>query len=103
MSLAIAWTTVATEADARRLAHGAVAARLAACVQLSGPIRSVYRWEGKVVEETEWRLTFKVTLGLLPALEDWVIAQHPYSVPEWIVITADHTHPAYLAWAQGTD
>ncbi|HTT55864.1 MAG TPA: divalent cation tolerance protein CutA, partial [Opitutaceae bacterium] len=40
----IAWTTVATAADAARLAHGAVEAGLAACVQVDGPVTSTYRW-----------------------------------------------------------
>lgn len=100
MSLAIAWTTTGTEADALRLAEGALGKRLTACVQISGPITSVYRWEGRGESAVEWRLTFKTPQADLAALEAWVVAQHPYEVPQWVVVIADHVLPTYLAWAE---
>ena len=63
--LMIAWTTVATRSDAERLASGAVTAGLAACVQIDGPMRSIYRWEGKIENSDEFRLTFKCLPGQL--------------------------------------
>lgn len=97
--LMIAWTTVATQADANRLASGAVLAGLAACVQIDGPVRSLYRWEGKLETSDEFRLTFKCLPGQLPALEKHVLGTHPYDTPEWIVVEAAAVGEKYLSWA----
>lgn len=97
--LMIAWTTVATQADAERLASWAVAAGLAACVQIDGPVRSIYRWEGKLEHSEEFRLTFKCLPGQLPALERHVLAAHPYDTPEWIAVVAAAVGEKYLSWA----
>lgn len=96
----IAWTTVASRAEAESLARPAVEARLAACVQIDGPVTSVYRWEGRMEQTTEYRLTFKCGEAQLPALETWVHAHHPYAVPEWVVVRAEHVGEKYLSWAQ---
>ena len=63
-------TTVGSEDDALRLARLLVAQRLAACVQVEAIHRSVYRWEGEVAEEPEWRLTAKTVPALRPALAE---------------------------------
>jgi periplasmic divalent cation tolerance protein len=98
----IAWTTVAAPEDASRIAQGAVAARLAACVQVDGPVTSCYRWEGRVESTPEYRLTFKFLPEQAGALEAWVTAHHPYEIPEWVVIPAEHFSEKYLSWARGT-
>ena len=56
----IAWTTVATRAEADALATGVIAANLAACVQIEGPITAHYRWQGKPEQAQEFRLAFKL-------------------------------------------
>jgi len=58
--LAVLTTTDAAE-KAEALARGAVAARVAACAQISGPVTSVYRWRGAVETAAEWRVQFKTT------------------------------------------
>ena len=60
-------TTVGSADDARRLAGAAIAQRLAACVQIEA-IESVYRWQGAVQHDAEWRLWFKTTVAALPLL-----------------------------------
>ena len=95
----LAFTTVATEADARRLADAAVAAHLAVCVQIEAPIHSVYHWQGRVEHALEFRLTFKCLPARLAALEKHVLAQHPYDTPEWFVIRAERVGEKYLSWA----
>jgi len=97
--LMIAWTTVATRVDAELLASGAVAAGLAACVQIDDPVSSFYLWEGKMEKSEEFRLTFKCLPGQLPALEKHVLAAHPYNTPEWIVVEAAAVGEKYLSWA----
>ncbi|PWW47835.1 uncharacterized protein involved in tolerance to divalent cations [Melaminivora alkalimesophila] len=74
-------TTVASAADAQRLAAGAVGERLAACVQVE-QIASHYVWKGRPHDEAEWRLACKTTAHAAPALCAWLRAQHPYEVPQ---------------------
>ncbi len=96
----IAWTTVATRGEADALAAGIVAANLAACVQVAGPVVSHYRWQGKVERTEEFRLTLKFLPSQLLALEAHVLRHHPYATPEWIVVRAEHVGEKYLSWAQ---
>lgn len=96
----IAWTTVATRADADRIAADAIAQNLAVCVQIDGPVTSHYRWEGRDAREEEYRLLFKVLPSHVSALERYVLAKHPYDTPEWIVLEAQRGGEKYLSWAK---
>ncbi|OHE81104.1 MAG: cation tolerance protein CutA [Verrucomicrobia bacterium RIFCSPLOWO2_12_FULL_64_8] len=96
----IAWTTVATARDAARLARGAIQARLAACVQIDGPMVSFYRWKDRVEQAVEHRLTFKLLPKNAVALEAWVRAHHPYDTSEWVVLRATRVSEKYLSWAK---
>lgn len=98
----IAWTTVATRAEADRLAVDAVTRGLAACVQVEGPISSHYRWQGQVARDEEFRLCFKCVAAQAAALEQHVLAHHPYETPEWIVVRAEHVSEKYLSWAEAS-
>ncbi|MER7763286.1 divalent-cation tolerance protein CutA [Streptomyces sp. NPDC097619] len=99
--LVVAQTTVDDEAAALELARGAVAARLAACAHVDAPIRAVYRWEGEVRTDTEWRISFKTPEDRVAELGTWLHAHHPYDLPQWLVLPTTDTSPAYLAWATG--
>ncbi|MGW1027023.1 divalent-cation tolerance protein CutA [Streptomyces sp. NPDC002577] len=96
------WLTVLTTTDdegkARRLAHGAVEARVAACAQIPGPVTSVYRWEGTVETADEWQVLFKTTADRYEALETWLTEAHDYDVPEIIATPVVRGSAAYLAW-----
>lgn len=94
----IVTTTWPTEADAERAALAVVAEQLAACAQVTGPIRSVFRWEGKVDRATEWYCHLKTTAERFPALETRLRALHPYDVPEIVAVPLVAGSPAYLAW-----
>jgi periplasmic divalent cation tolerance protein len=96
----VAWTTVATAPEAEELARALVAGSLAVCVQVEGPLRSHYVWEGKLESAEEYRLTLKCLDGDLPALEAAVLARHPYAVPEWVVVDACQVGEKYLSWAR---
>lgn len=98
--LMLAWTTVGKKEDAERLAHGMVERCLAACVQIEGPVRSVYSWEGKVESAEEYRLLVKFIPARGRTLEAWVLANHPYTTPEWLVVRAEHVAEKYLSWAR---
>ena len=95
----IAWTTVAHREEAERLAAEAVMLQLAICVQIDGPISSVYQWEGRVERTEEFRLSFKCMPAQAAALEQHVLAAHPYETPEWVVVEAVRVGEKYLSWA----
>ena len=99
-NLLLAWTTVASEAEAQSLARALVETKLAVCVQIDGPIRSVYRWNGAVSEDSEWRLLIKFLSSQSQTIEAKLKSLHPYDVPEWIVIRPEQVSEDYLAWAR---
>jgi len=97
--LMLVWTTVPTQADAERLGNTMIEAGLAICVQIDGPITSIYRWRGKIEQSTEFRISFKCFSANLAALEQRTLVLHPYTSPEWIVVRACHVSEKYLSWA----
>ena len=96
----IGWTTVESAKQAHDLATGMVEARLAACVQIEGPITSHFRWEGQCQEATELRLSVKFFPDRQQELEAWLSSRHPYATPEWVVIETAHVAEKYLSWAR---
>lgn len=91
-------STTDSAEEAERLARGAVDARLAACVQIVGPVRSVFRWEGATAVEAEWQVVAKTTADRADALTAWLTAEHSYDVPEVIVLPVVGGHAPYLGW-----
>jgi periplasmic divalent cation tolerance protein len=75
-------TTVDSEEAADQLARSIIGARLAACVQIVGPIRSLYWWQGQLEDAREWQLVVKSTSERLSALEAHIKANHSYETPE---------------------
>jgi periplasmic divalent cation tolerance protein len=91
-------TTVDGEDVAASLARGIVEARLAACVQIVGPIRSVYWWQGSIDDAREWQLVIKTTSERLSALEAHIKANHTYDTPEITVTEISGGSREYLDW-----
>jgi periplasmic divalent cation tolerance protein len=91
-------TTVPDQAGADMLAARLVEERLAACVNILAPCRSVYRWQGEVETASEIPLLIKTTRACYPALEAAVKALHPYEVPELVALPVTHGLAAYLDW-----
>lgn len=94
----IVTTTTPYEETARVLAKALVESRLAACVQVSGPITSTYRWQGAVETSQEWLCTAKTTEACWPGIERLVSEHHPYDTPELIATPITHASAAYAAW-----
>ncbi len=94
--------TVLTTTDSREaaeaLARSAVAARLAACAQVDGPVTSTYWWQGKLESAQEWRVLCKTTAGRYPELEEHIRANHSYDTPEVIATPIASGSAGYLAW-----
>jgi len=92
-------TTVAARVDADRLARSMVGQRLAACAQI-GAIDSVYRWQGAVQAEGEFRLLFKTTAARYPALQAALRAEHPYELPAIVALPCSQALPEFGAWVE---
>jgi len=80
------------------LASALIEQRVAACVNVLGACRSVYRWEGRVESAEETPLLIKTTDAAYPALERAILALHPYELPEIIAVPIRCGLPAYLEW-----
>ncbi|SDX38009.1 divalent cation tolerance protein [Amycolatopsis xylanica] len=98
MEHVVVTTTAGSEEAARALATGAIEARLGACAQIVGPLTSVYRWEGVVQTETEWRVEIKAAARRAPELTEYLKTEHAYDVPEVIVTPIVGGSAEYLAW-----
>jgi len=94
----IVTTTTDSEQAARDLAAATVEARLGACAQIVGPITSVYRWEGEVQTDTEWRVEVKTAADRVEALVGLLKERHGYDVPEIIATPIEGGNAEYLAW-----
>ncbi|HUL29349.1 MAG TPA: divalent-cation tolerance protein CutA [Thermodesulfobacteriota bacterium] len=94
----VALVTCGSEDEAIKIAYGLVESRLAACVNLVAPIRSVYRWEGKIWDEKEWLLIIKTERHRFEEMEKKVKSLHSYSVPEIISLSISEGSSAYLNW-----
>jgi periplasmic divalent cation tolerance protein len=91
-------TTTDSPDRAEELARAGVEARVAACAQVDGPIRSVYWWDGALQVDQEWRVLYKLPADRFADLEQIIKATHSYDTPE--IIAADITHGSreYLQW-----
>jgi len=96
-AIAILITTVDAEDKARELARAALAAKLAACVQIQ-PIRSHYVWKGEFCEDDEFLLQMKHRAEDYPALADLVRHLHAYETPEILRVDVAEADSAYAAW-----
>lgn len=94
----IALTTFPVDRDVEQLATTLVSERLAACVNVLPPMRSIYRWEGAVESADERQVVIKTTTDRLPDLEARLLQLHPYDVPEFLVLPIAHGSSAYLSW-----
>lgn len=98
MDTLLVLTTLPDAYSAHALAGALVEARLAACVNILAPCRSVYRWQGKTENAEEVPVLIKTTAARYAALEAAIRARHPYELPEIIAVPIDRGLPAYLDW-----
>ena len=91
-------TNLPDRAAAERLADALIEKRVAACVNILAPCRSVYRWQGDVQHDEEHPMLIKTTEERYVALEAAIRAGHPYELPEIIALPIERGLPAYLAW-----
>ena len=93
-------TTAVSEEEARRIAELLIEKKLAACVQVVGPVVSRYRWQGAIEEEREWQCLVKTTRAAYEAVEAAIREVHSYDEPEIIATPILAGSSGYLAWIE---
>ncbi|HSV08843.1 MAG TPA: divalent-cation tolerance protein CutA [Candidatus Binatus sp.] len=90
--------TAGSSEEAARIGQALVAERLAACANVVGPIRSIYRWQGAIEDTAEHLLLLKARARDAAAVDERVRALHSYEVPEVLALPIRAGSAAYLAW-----
>jgi periplasmic divalent cation tolerance protein len=93
-------TTTGNRQDADEIAAELVSRRLAGCVQVSGPIVSTFRWQGKVETAEEWVCVIKTSRAQLSPIQKLLDEIHPYEAPEIIATPIIDGGEAYLKWLE---
>jgi periplasmic divalent cation tolerance protein len=98
MSAMLVITNLPDRAAAEKLADALIEKRVAACVNILAPCRSVYRWKSAVQHDEEHPLLIKTSTERYAALEAAIRAGHPYELPEIIAVPIERGLAAYLDW-----
>ncbi len=91
-------TTTTNKAEAEAIARALVQQRLAACVQVLGPITSTYWWQDKIETGQEWQCWIKSRRELYGPIEEAIRQHHSYEVPEILAIPVVAGSDSFLAW-----
>lgn len=94
-------TTASSAVEANQIARTLVELRLAACVQVVGPITSTYRWQGQIEASQEWQCVAKTRRSHYGAVERTIARIHSYEVPEILALPIAAGGAAYLEWLDG--
>ena len=94
--------TVGQKKECRKIARYLVGGQLAACVNIAGPIESIYRWKGKVARDREYQLFIKTTREMFPEILLAVSRLHSYENPEVICLPVIDGSEKYLQWLDGS-
>lgn len=97
----VAFSTAPDAETAARIARALVEERLAACVNLVAGVRSIYRWQGVVEDQTEVLLVIKTRAERIDALASRLRALHPYELPELVALPVAAGLGPYLDWVTG--
>jgi periplasmic divalent cation tolerance protein len=91
-------TTTGSREEAQRIARGLLDAHAAACVNIVGPVESIYRWQGAVETASEWLLIIKTTADGFTNVQTTIKELHSYDLPECIQIPIEDGSAGYLQW-----
>lgn len=95
-------TSCPDKETADKIARSIVNTKLAACVQISAPVTSVYMWQSELCQEQEFSLQIKCHNRHYDELAKLIISMHPYDVAELIAIEIAKGSSAYLDWIKET-
>ena len=90
-------TTFPSLASAEEVIGELFQKKLIACAQIDGPVRSYYRWDGKLNDVEEWRVLLKTTSEKLEELGLEIRRIHDYDTPQWLILEAKAS-VEYLKW-----
>src|SRR3954447_25791400 len=96
----IVLTATANKEEAEKIARTLVERQLAACVNIVGPITSIYCWKGKIENESEYLLLIKTTEDAFEPLRKAIQELHSYELPEFIEIGISRGEGKYLSWIE---
>ncbi|HUA31964.1 MAG TPA: divalent-cation tolerance protein CutA [Candidatus Binataceae bacterium] len=96
--LRLVFTTASSEEQALSIARTIVTEQLAACVNIVGPMRSIYKWRDAIEDDREYLLLIKTRAAHYAKLEKRIGALHTYDVPEVISASIDRGSPPYVKW-----
>jgi periplasmic divalent cation tolerance protein len=101
MPVVVVFSTFPNPDKAAEVGRALVEEGLAACVNLAPGVRSIYRWQGQLQDDTETLAIIKTTSERVEATIARLVALHPYDLPEAIALPVSAGHPPYLAWVEG--
>jgi periplasmic divalent cation tolerance protein len=93
-------TTLDDKQTLENICRVLVEKKMVACAQVSGPIKSLYWWNGSLEETEEWVGTMKTRSELYQSVEEEIVRLHPYEVPEIMGEEIAHALPAYTQWVR---
>lgn len=100
METIIVCTTTDTRKNAQALARLLIKKELVSCVNIIGPITSVYRWEKKIIQNTEYKLIIKSANHVFSEVKNIILKNHAYTVPEISKMNIEHANKDYLNWVK---
>ena len=98
MGHVVLMTTTETKEQACTLAKEALGHRLAACVQIVGPLVSVFRWKGEIEQAEEFRCEMKTSTQHVSKLQSLILEHHPYELPELVTLPFSSVSERYGNW-----
>lgn len=90
------------ESEAKQIARTLVEENLAACVNIVGPVQSIYRWQGAIEDATEYLLIIKTRTSLYQKVEQRITELHSYEVPEIIAFALASGADNYINWIKNS-
>ena len=100
MAVVVVFSTFPSPEKAAEVARTLVTEELAACANLIGGVRSIYRWKGEVQDDSETLAVIKTTEESFEAMRARLVELHPYEVAEVIALPVEGGHAPYLAWVE---
>ena len=100
MTVNFIYMTAGSKAEAEKIGKALVESQLAACVNILDNMQSIYRWEGKIQQDSEVVFIAKTTASLVPQLIEKVKSLHSYDCPCIVSLPISDGHPPFLDWIQ---
>lgn len=96
--ITVVMTSVGTEQQAVEISEELIARRLATCVNIVPCLRSIYRWKGKICEDTEYLLFIKTPKRLFARVSDAIREFHSYELPEILALPVSDAEENFHRW-----